>query len=146
MLVFTQKLAPDLDRIPDWTIALTAEQRTKTRQHIDIPGGDRMTLCLDRGVNISEGDRLISETGDKVVAIVAQPEPVITVTAQTNLDLIRAAYHLGNRHVPLEITSQYLRLEPDGVLADLLIKLGCHVTQEIAPFYPDRGAYHGHDH
>lgn len=146
MLVFTEKLPPDLDRIPDWTMALTAQQRTKTRQHLSIPGGDRIALCLNRGVEISDGDRLVSETGDKVLAIIAKPEPVMTVTGTGNLDLIRAAYHLGNRHVPLEITSQYLRLEPDGVLADLLVKLELNVTQEIAPFYPEKGAYSGHSH
>jgi urease accessory protein len=73
------------------------------------------------------------------------PEPVITVKANTELELIRAAYHLGNRHVPLEITSTYLRLSPDSVLESMLVKMGLEILEEIAPFYPEKGAY-GHDH
>lgn len=145
MLTFTGKLPPDADRVPDWAIALTAEERAKTRQHLQLPEGDRIAVCLPRGMELEDGDRLVSDTGEEVLCIVAKPEPVMTVTAPSEFDLLRAAYHLGNRHVPLEIKPWYLRLHPDPVLGDLLVQLGLNVKKEIAPFYPEKGAY-GHSH
>lgn len=80
----------------------------------------------------------------------AKPEPVLTVTAATAIDLMLATYHLGNRHVPLEVTDKYLRLAPDAVLQEMLVtQLGVTVVEEIAPFCPLAGAYqhsHGADH
>jgi urease accessory protein len=76
--------------------------------------------------------------------VLAKPEPVLTVTAHTPLDLLQAAYHLGNRHVSLEITPTYLRLSPDPVLRDLLIHRGLHIHEEIQPFQPESGAYGAH--
>ncbi|NKB17740.1 MAG: urease accessory protein UreE, partial [Pseudanabaena sp. CRU_2_10] len=61
-----------------------------------------------------------------------------------SLELLRAAYHLGNRHIPLEITLDYLRLEPDSVLADMLLRMGLHVIEEVLPFQPEAGAYTAH--
>jgi urease accessory protein len=77
--------------------------------------------------------------------IIAKPEPVLTVLAEIPL-LLRAAYHLGNRHVPVEITSTYLRLSPDAVLAAMLIQLGLEIKEEILPFQPELGAYGNHSH
>jgi urease accessory protein len=99
---------------------------------------------LPRGTVLQEGDLLTSEDGKTIVRIVARSEPTILVTATHSLDLLRAAYHLGNRHVPLEITPNYLRLSPDPVLESMLIKLGLVIREEIAPFHPEIGAYHGH--
>lgn len=79
------------------------------------------------------------------VQVVARPEPVLTVTAASPLALLQATYHLGNRHVPLEITPHYLRLTPDPVLQAMLMQLGVTVHSEIAPFLPIGGAYH-HSH
>jgi urease accessory protein len=86
------------------------------------------------------------EIESPLVRVIAKPEPVITVTAQTDLELLRAAYHLGNRHVPLEITPKYLRLSPDTVLQDMLEHLGLQTEAEIAPFQPEMGAYGSHSH
>jgi urease accessory protein len=77
---------------------------------------------------------------------VAKPEPVLTATAQNPLDLLRAAYHLGNRHIPLEIAATHLRLSPDPVLKSMLEHLGMEVREEISPFYPEMGAYGHHHH
>lgn len=77
--------------------------------------------------------------------ITAKPEPVLTVVAKTTIDLLKAAYHLGNRHVPVEITSAYLRLSPDPVLQVMLQQLGVEIKEEISPFQPEAGAY-GHHH
>lgn len=79
------------------------------------------------------------------VKITAQPEAVMTVTAPTPLNLLRAAYHLGNRHIALEITPHYLRFSADPVLAQMLHNLGIDVVAETSPFYPELGAY-GHHH
>jgi len=75
---------------------------------------------------------------------------VLEVRAPDALTLLRAAYHLGNRHIPLEVRVEWLRLEPDPVLADMLQRLGCQVDAVERPFQPEAGAYggghrHGHD-
>ncbi len=145
MFVFTQRLPNNSVQTFDLTLALTAEQRTQSQQSINLSEGQRWYLRLPRGTVLNEGDLLQSDPPEKVIQILAKPEPVMTITAANSLDLMRAAYHLGNRHVSLEITLEYLRLSPDSVLKSMLIKLGLEVTEEVAPFYPERGAYQHHD-
>ncbi|MBE9168123.1 urease accessory protein UreE [Pleurocapsales cyanobacterium LEGE 06147] len=145
MVVLTKRLATQTKVKVSFTLALTAEARTKTRQRLEISEGKWICLRLPRGTVLKDGDLLSSEGGNVIVRIVAQPEPVMTVRGKTKLDLLRAAYHLGNRHVPIEITPEYLRLTPDTVLHSLLIKLGLQVTEETVPFHPETGAY-GHSH
>jgi urease accessory protein len=94
---------------------------------------------------LKEGQILQSEDGHIAIKIVAKPEPVMTVTAEHTFDLLRAAYHLGNRHIAMEIAPHYLRFSPDPVLAKMLEQLGIQVKEEICPFYPESGAY-GHSH
>jgi urease accessory protein len=144
MLLLTQHLTSITDVVPDLTLSLTAEERTRSRYRLTTPEGEEIGLHLPRGTVLQEGDLLTSEDGKTIVRIVARSEPTILVTATHSLDLLRAAYHLGNRHVPLEITPNYLRLSPDPVLESMLIKLGLGIREEIAPFYPEIGAYHGH--
>jgi urease accessory protein len=100
------------------------------------------------------GDVLVAEDGS-LIAVQAAPQPVLVVThcAQhgSGFDLTRAAYHLGNRHVPLELKPDHLKLEPDHVLADLLRQMHLTVTATEAPFEPENGAYAAsaagaHDH
>jgi urease accessory protein len=89
---------------------------------------------------------LQSEEGNVVIQIVAKPELVLTVTSETPLGLLKASYHLGNRHVPLEVAPQYLRLSPDPVLQSMLEQLGVEVKEEVVPFQPETGAYrHSHE-
>jgi len=145
MLVFRQKVAQSEDVLVDLTIYLTAEERLKTQQRLEIPELGCVYLRLPRGEILTEGDRLIDETADKVIQIAAKPELLITVESNNNLDLLKAAYHLGNRHVPLEIKPNYLRFSTDAVLAAMLVTLGLTVKEEIAPFYPETGAYQ-HNH
>lgn len=104
-----------------------------------------MYLHLARGTVLRNGDLLKSEPEGQLLRVLAKPEPVLTVRADTELELLQAAYHLGNRHVPLEITRNFLRLAPDPVLQDLLEKRGLHVVAEVQPFQPEMGAY-GHSH
>ncbi|BAU66152.1 urease accessory protein UreE [Stanieria sp. NIES-3757] len=128
-----------------WTISLTAEERRRSRQKLEITPNYWVDIYLPRGTVLQDGDLLRSQTGELIVRVLAKPELVMTIRGKTTLDLIRAAYHLGNRHVALEITPDYLRITPDSVLASLLIQLGLEVTEEITPFQPEIGAY-GHTH
>jgi urease accessory protein len=111
-----------------------------------MPEEDRtLLLRLPRGTVLKDGDLLRSQTGE-IIKIAAKPEPVMTVVANNPLDLLRAAYHLGNRHVSLEIATTYLRLSRDRVLQTMLERLGLTVTEEVVPFQPEIGAYHQHGH
>jgi urease accessory protein len=145
MVILTERLPTETKVEVSFTLPLTAEARTKTRQRLEISEGNWICLRLPRGTILKDGDLLLSEADNVVVRIVAQPEPVITVRGKTRLELLKAAYHLGNRHVPIEITPEYLRLTPDPVLHSLLIQLGLQVTEETVPFHPETGAY-GHSH
>jgi urease accessory protein len=145
MLTFTKRLSEvDVDITVSFTLSLTAFERTRTRHRFESPDGQSLYLRLPRGTVLHDGDLLQSED-NVVIRIAAKPEPVLTVTSQTNLDLLRASYHLGNRHVPLEVTASYLRLSPDPVLQVMLEQLGLKVTEEVVPFQPEMGAY-GHHH
>lgn len=144
MLVFTECLSKSLNKVVDFELALTAEQRTRSRQSISLADGKSVYLRLRRGTLLNAGDLLQSENANYIARIIAQPESVITIYATHSLDLIRGAYHLGNRHVPVEITSDYLRISPDPVLQKMLIHLGLEIQTEVAPFYPELGAYHHH--
>ncbi|NJL02702.1 MAG: urease accessory protein UreE [Spirulinaceae cyanobacterium SM2_1_0] len=126
----------------DLTLALSADERQRSRCRLNLPDGQTVVLRLPRGTVLQAGDCLQAESGE-LVSIVARPEPVLRVTATTPHDLLRAAYHLGNRHVPLAITPDSLCLAPDPVLEALLRQLGLHVTAEITPFCPEAGAYAG---
>jgi urease accessory protein len=142
---FTQRLTTQPHGLVFLTLPLTAEDRTRSRHHFETADGQLVYLQLPRGTVLQDGDWLQSEDG-AIVQVIAKPEPVLTVTAQTPLDLLQAAYHLGNRHVSLEIAPAYLRLSPDPVLRDLLLHRGLEITEEIQPFQPENGAYGQHQH
>ncbi|KYC41365.1 urease accessory protein UreE [Scytonema hofmannii PCC 7110] len=145
MYTLTQRKQPNPDTVVTLTLALTAEERTRTRHRFETEDGQTVFVRLPRGMVLQDGEILLDETSGGLVRITAKPEPVLTVTAQTLLDLLRAAYHLGNRHVPVEIATTYLRLSPDPVLRTMLEQLGLEVKEEITPFQPESGAY-GHHH
>jgi urease accessory protein len=125
-------------------LSLTADDRTRSRHHFVTDDGTPIYLQLPRGTALQEGDLLSSMANDIFVKIAAKPEPVLTVTSEDSINLLRAAYHLGNRHVSLEITPNYLRLAPDSVLLGMLTQLGLQVVEQIAPFCPQGGAYSHH--
>ncbi|MDB9319114.1 urease accessory protein UreE [Nodularia spumigena] len=145
MLTLTQRQPPNPDVAVTFTLALTAEERTRSRHRFETEDGKVVFLRLPRGILLRDGDILQDETNSSLIRITAKPETVLTVFAQTPLLLMRAAYHLGNRHVPVEITSSYLRLLPDSVLRTMLEQLGLEITEETLPFQPELGAY-GHHH
>ena len=144
LITFTQRKNPNSDSAVSLTLELTAEERTRSRYR--FPADDKQMVCLrlPRGTVLQDGD-ILQDDNNNFIKIIAKPEPVLTVTAQNHLDLIKAAYHLGNRHVQLEITPNYLRLSPDSVLRQMLENLGLQVSEDNLPFQPETGAY-GHHH
>jgi urease accessory protein len=110
-------------------------------------------VFLPRGSVVRGGDVLVAEDGS-LIRVVATPQPVMVVRAEaghgTPFDLMRAAYHLGNRHVALQLQEDRLLLEPDHVLADMLRQMHLEVSEQLAAFEPEGGAYaaggHGHGH
>lgn len=142
-IVLTHRLHHHHHLASPLVLSLTADERTRSRHHFVTDDGIPVYLQLPRGTALQEGD-LLSSTTDDIVKIAAKPEPVLTVTSNDSINLLRAAYHLGNRHVSLEITPTYLRLSPDTVLAAMLIQLGLQVVEQVAPFCPQGGAYSHH--
>jgi urease accessory protein len=126
----------------DDSVELPFDLRQKSRLRVKLTSGQEAALFLTRGIILRGGDLLKSVDGF-VVQVVAAQEPVYNVIAATQRDLMCAAYHLGNRHVPLQIGDGWLRLEQDYVLKDMLIGLGMQVAETRAPFEPEAGAYGG---
>jgi len=126
------------------TLSLPFELRQKSRLKASLDSGEEVGLILPRGHVLRGGDCLKAENG-MIIQLAAAEESVSTVTAPDPLSLQRACYHLGNRHVPLQITEQWIRYLADHVLDDMVISLGLSVTHEQAPFEPEVGAYHKHE-
>ena len=145
MLTLTRCLPANPAAAVCLTLTLDALERTRSRHRFETPEGQVIYLQLPRGSILKAGDLLQSEAGDALVRIAAKPEPVMVVTAATPQLLLQAAYHLGNRHVSMEITETSLHLEPDPVLKNMLEQLGLQVREAILPFHPEAGAY-GHRH
>ncbi len=135
------------------TVVLDWDTRQKSRFDTEDSQGRTLGVFLPRGGVVRGGDVLVAEDGS-LIKVVATPQPVLVVRTcpehGTPLDLLRAAYHLGNRHVQLEVQPDHLHLEPDHVLADMLRQMHLVVTEELAPFEPEGGAYaaggHAHAH
>ena len=133
-------------------LILTCEQRAKTRFRATLSDGSDAAILLPRGSVLRPGARLVAECGE-IVEVVAASERVYRVSARVDgtdpaFDLLRAAYHLGNRHVQIELGPGFLKLERDPVLRDLLRRLNLNVASAFEPFDPEPGAYgggHRHD-
>jgi urease accessory protein len=145
MLTFTQRIAHPSQLLPpnSLTLSLSADERTRSRHYFESDQGQPLYLRLPRGTILHHGDWLQTETGEGL-QIIARAEPVLTVTSPEPLMLLRAAYHLGNRHVALEVTEAYLRLAPDPVLQAMLEQMLVQVVAGCHPFQPEAGAYHSH--
>lgn len=154
---------PLLDRAA--TLTLDWDLRQKSRFDAEDSQGRRVGVFLPRGTVVRGGDVLVTHDGS-LLKVQAAPQAVLRITHcsehGTPFDLIRAAYHLGNRHVPIELQPDHLKIEPDHVLADMLRQMHLIVTEAREPFEPESGAYasgghhhghgghdhdgHGHDH
>ena len=130
-------------------LTLPFEERCKSRLATELDNGEAVALLMPRGTVLAEGDVLVADDGG-LVRIAAAAETLMRVTANTPAALMRAAYHLGNRHTPVELGDGYLQLGYDAVLEQMLLGLGMAVHQMEASFHPEAGAYggghrHGHD-
>ncbi len=141
------------------TVELDWDVRQKSRFDAMDSQGRRIGVFLPRGTVVRGGDVLLAEDGS-LIAVRAAAQPVLVITHCTQhgsaFDLTRAAYHLGNRHVPIELKPDHLKIEPDHVLADMLRAMHLIVAPANAAFEPEGGAYsahpghsghgHGHEH
>lgn len=144
MLNITRKLAAS-DRPADAKLVLPFQLRNKSRLRTALETGEEIGLILERGSVLRDGDLLLADDG-RVVAVLAEPETVSTVRASDPLALCRASYHLGNRHVALQIGAGWVRYQHDHVLDEMVRGLGLQVAIEQAPFEPEAGAYGAHSH
>ena len=139
-----QRVAPK-DHYDD-RLVLPFDRRQKSRLRTRLESGTEVGLFLERGTVLRDGDFLRTEAG-LLVRVVAATEQVYLVRCASPLQLMRAAYHLGNRHVPLEIGDGWIKLKRDAVLRDMLLGLGAAVSDAELPFDPEAGAYGGgHTH
>ncbi len=132
---------------PYGELLLTYDARIRSRLRTHLASGEEAVLKTERGAVLRGGECLASDDG-RVVRVAAAPEKVMHIVCGNAFELTRAAYHLGNRHVPVEIGDGYLRIAADHVLGDMLLGLGAKVEEREAPFEPESGAYgggHGHD-
>ena len=140
------------------TITLDWDTRQKSRFESTDSAGRQVGIFLQRGQVVRGGDVLVGEDGS-LLKVLAAPQAVLRITHcrehGTPFDLTRAAYHLGNRHVPIELQPDHLKIEPDHVLADMLRAMHMTVVTVSEPFEPESGAYgdhgasshgHGHEH
>lgn len=139
------------------SVELNWDVRQKSRFDTTDSIGRHLGVFLPRGSVVRGGDVLVAEDGSLVVVHAAAQSVLVVTPCATHgsaFDLVRAAYHLGNRHVALELRPDHLKLEPDHVLADLLRQMHLTVTEAQAAFEPESGAYgatpahtdHGHGH
>lgn len=127
------------------TLALPFDTRQKSRFRATLTSGIDIGVDLPRTGVLRSGAYIATETGD-VLQIVAAPETVMQAVAPDAFTLLKAAYHLGNRHVPLMLTPEALYFEPDHVLAEMVEGLGLTVQTLQHPFEPESGAYAQHAH
>ncbi len=126
------------------TLTLLFEARQKSRLLVRLDSGAEAGVFLPRGTVLRDGDRLLADDG-RVVLVRAAAEPVSVVRTADALLFARACYHLGNRHVSLQLDNGELRYLRDHVLDDMVRGLGLTVEHALMPFEPERGAYH-HGH
>jgi urease accessory protein len=147
MIRLTSRLQPK--ELPDASIAgnllLTFDDRKRGRLSTLTADGEAVGIFLERGKVLADQDRLLAEDG-RVYRIHAAAEPVVEATTDDWLAFAKVCYHLGNRHVPLQIGERWLRFQPDHVLQELAELHGLQTRHAMRPFEPESGAYGGHSH
>jgi urease accessory protein len=128
----------------DAELTLIFDARQRSRQRVRLDDGSEAMLWLPRGTILRDGDLLRAVDGC-IVQVHAASEAVTTAATQDHLLLTRAAYHLGNRHVALQLGAGWLRYRCDHVLDDMASRIGLQLIYEDAPFEPEVGAYSGHE-
>ncbi len=128
-------------------LVLAFEARQKSRGLARLESGEEVALALPRGAVLRGGDLVVASDG-RVIEVVAPAEPLLHAVCASPEALARVAYHLGNRHVPVQVGEGWVRLATDHVLEEMLLGLGAQVERIEAPFEPEAGAYgthHRHD-
>ena len=128
------------------TVLIDFDRRHRRRIVLRTEGGDDVLLDLAQAARLREGDGLQLEDG-RVVRVRARPEPLLEIHAHSPAALVRIAWHLGNRHLPVQLLGDRIRIRADHVIADMVHGLGGHAHALEAPFDPEDGAYAGgHQH
>lgn len=128
-------------------VVLTYEERFLRRKVLISEADTRFLVDLDKTTSLNQGDAFVLESGD-LVEIQPAAEPLLEITGQ---DMVRIAWHIGNRHTPCQIERHRLLIQRDHVIADMLRHIGAQSVDVVEPFTPEGGAYghgrtHGHDH
>ena len=124
-------------------ITLDHDARHRRRFHYVADHGTAFLLDLPRAQVLQQGDALRLDDG-RLIEVFAAPEGLVEITAATPADLVRLAWHIGNRHLPAELLPNAIRIRDDHVIVAMLEGLGATVTRIDAPFKPESGAYHAH--
>ena len=146
MIKFEKKIDASSSNKPDTTLTLGKDLREKSRLKVTLDDGREGGLFFAKGTSFQDGDVIVSTDGETIVEIKAAPETVSEVHCDDTLLLAKACYHLGNRHVPLQINAGVLRYQHDHVLDDMVRGFGLQVFTKEAPFEPESGAYSGGGH
>lgn len=127
-------------------LELPFDSRQKSRLRTKLASGEEVAVMLPRGEVLRGGD-LVTASDGRVIEVISSVEKILHIEAKSPQDLAKAAYHLGNRHVPVQVGKDFLRIAEDHVLEEMLQKLGAKVSHVEAPFEPEAGAYSGgHQH
>jgi len=146
MIEITAKLAAGAPGEVQGQLRLPFELRQKRWLFAALVSGEEVAVKLARGASLRGGDRLLASAG-RVIEVIAAVERLVHVECTTASALAQAAYHLGNRHVPVQIGDRFLRFGENHVLEEMLRGLGAKLTIVEAPFEPESGAYSGaHSH
>jgi urease accessory protein len=125
-------------------VLIDYDRRFRRRIVLTTVLGAEVLIDLPQAVRLRDGDGLKVETG--VVRVCAQPEALMEIHAHSDGDLVRIAWHLGNRHLPVQLIGEYIRIRADHVIGEMVEGLGGHVETIQAPFDPEAGAYSGGGH
>ena len=148
MIEIYERLGTDSVRPIDATVRLTHEQRDRGRLKLTSTDGEEVRVFLERGKPLLVGEYLRSQCG-RIVQVEGAVEAVMEASCNDWRTFARGCYHLGNRHVKLQVGERWLRITPDHVLEEMLELLGLTITHTEAVFVPESGAYasgHGHSH
>jgi len=148
MLEVYERLGPGANQSADKTVILSHEQRERGRLRVFSTDGQELRIFLERGKPLLVGELLRSRCGQHIL-VQGAIEPLLTASCDDWVTFSKACYHLGNRHVKVEIGERCLRIQPDHVLEEMLLLLGMSVRHANHVFMPESGAYSAglhHDH
>ncbi len=132
--------AREVDRVE-----LDYDRRFRRRILLTTTGGREVLLDLPQAVRLRHGDGIVLDGGG-IVRVIARPEALLDIHAHSDGDLVRIAWHLGNRHLPVQLLGEHIRIRADHVIEEMVELLGGHVEHVEAPFDPEAGAYAGGHH